>query len=128
MLARDIKIRQLIEQREYIERKLEGAMERRNGDCSYIYTGHLYPENVEYFRREGFSINLVESDALKATTMGVPVFLFTIAIDVRLNDEEVRKSRTFARKAEKSPEEHTEIPKWARDILLKDQALEDDGR
>ena len=131
MLARGIKKRQLFQQRKFIQKGLEcAATRKRDGDCSYVYIGHLYPENVEYFRNEGFNISLIESETLKGKTLGIPVFLFTIANDVRLTPEEMTESERMAKTPadEFDDAEGKHIPKWGMDLIRDIAALNDDGR
>ncbi|MBR6033837.1 MAG: hypothetical protein IKP28_03765 [Clostridia bacterium] len=131
MLARDIKKRQLFQQRRFIQKGLDRTVTRKgDGDCSYLYIGHLYPENVEYFRKEGFSICLIESETLKGKTLGIPVFLFTVASDVRLTPEEMTESERMAKTPadEFDEDEGKCIPKWGLDLIRDIAALNDDGR
>lgn len=62
MLAKEMKIRNLKKQREYIRKGLEDvATLQDDGDCSYVYVGHIFPEVVSYFESEGYRITQVES-------------------------------------------------------------------
>lgn len=91
-LAKDVKIQNLLVQRDYIASQLKSTKEnpRENGDTSYIYIGHVFPENCDYFRREGYNVVTIKSDLLTALVHGRPVFLFTIGNDVTLTGEDLK--------------------------------------
>lgn len=95
MLAKEMKIRNLKKQREYIRKGLENvATLQDDGDCSYVYVGHIFPEVVSYFESEGYRITQVESDMLLTMTRGLPINLFTIG-DIKLSEEEVKQAEEY---------------------------------
>ena len=76
MLAKELKIKTLKKQREFIEEQLSLADTRKDGDTSYTFVGHIYPEVIKYFEEEGFVVTRVpHSDMLTAATKGTPVDL-----------------------------------------------------
>ena len=93
MLAKEIKIRTIKQQREIIKEAINNiASYKGDGDSAYIYVGHVYPENIEYFKSEGFEVTKLESDLLIAFAKGMPVYLFTIRDDVVLTEEEMQQA------------------------------------
>ena len=95
MLAKENKIKTLKIQREFIKRQLaQIPIQSRDGDPSYTYVGHIYPEVIKYFENEGFVVTLVESDILTALTKGKPVYLFTVG-DIELSEEELKQVEKY---------------------------------
>lgn len=94
MLAKDIKVGTLFQQRDFIEAQLKGALKpERDGDPSYSYIGYIYPENLDYFENEGYTVqNVCGSDVLTAITKGRPMYLFTPKTDLTLSEEELQES------------------------------------
>lgn len=70
MLAKESKIANILKQREYIKKMLLAP--RKDGNPSYVYVGQVFPENIEYFEREGFTITKAHSDQLSVKTLGNP--------------------------------------------------------
>ena len=95
MLAKETKIHNLIHQRNFIEVQL--GLFNKDGDPAYRYAGYLYPENREYFEKEGYDVTIIASaDALKITK-GLPLNIFTPSDEIILTPEEVTTSETIAR-------------------------------
>lgn len=88
LLGTQVKIVNLIAQREYIEGNLKGlaSTPQENGNPTYIYEGYVFPENVLYFRGQGFKVIEHNNDE----------FLFVPADDSKLSDEELILSTEFA--------------------------------
>ena len=90
MLAKKLKIQNLKRQREFIEEQLEYMLSNPNedGNATYRYVGHLLPEVISHFEKEGFTITSIRSDSVISRTEGKTLYLFTISDDVALNDDE----------------------------------------
>ena len=98
-LQREIKISNLITQREFIKEQLEKVKNMNDGDPTYSYTGYIYPENIRYFEEiEGCVITKVESDMAKAFSKGKIVYCFMPKDDIVLTDEELQSAEEVARK------------------------------
>ena len=89
LLGTQVKIVNLIVQREYIENFLKGfaSSPQEKGNPAYIYEGYVFPENVLYFRGQGFKVIEHNNDE----------FLFVPADDSKLSDEELTLSTEFAK-------------------------------
>ena len=94
MLAKEIKIKTIKKQREFIKNQLASAINREDGDCAYTYVGHIYPEVIQYFQSEGFVVTLVKSDLMLAMTKGVPIYLFTVN-SIALSEEELKQAEEY---------------------------------
>ncbi len=92
MLAKEIKIKTLRRQREFIEKQLNAS--KGDGDTAYRFVGHVYPEVIEYFEKEGFIVTKVESDVLNMMSRGLPVYLFIVG-DIKLSDEEMKEAESY---------------------------------
>ena len=92
MLAKEVKIKNIKRQREFIKDQLEHLLNHQNedGDTAYLYVGHVLPEVIDYINAEGYKVERITSDMLTAATKGLPVYLFTISDEVVLNDEELK--------------------------------------
>ena len=96
MLAKELKIKTLKKQREFIEKQLTNRVKfEEDGNASYSYIGCIYPEVKEYFEKEGFEVTLVNSDMALAMSRGVPVYVFTIKDDIKLSDEEMQEAEAY---------------------------------
>lgn len=102
MLAKDIKIKNIMTQRAFIMAQLSVMLEspREDGNSAYTYVGHIYPENRYFFRMEGFNVAKVESDMLMAATKGIPVYLFTPNDRIELTEEEFQEAEKYQRETE----------------------------
>ena len=64
MLAKELKIKNLFKQREWIRNKFTHISENSNdGNLSIIYVGHLFPENVLWLQSEGFGVTPIQNDS-----------------------------------------------------------------
>jgi len=74
MKAKELKIKNLIRQREFINSELLALMKypRPNGDVSVVYDGDLFEENETYFREEGFEVR-------RCCIYGKPLTILTVA-------------------------------------------------
>ena len=96
MLAKEIKIKMLKMQREFIENRLKKIpAERKDGDSSYVYVGDIYPEVINYFESEGFVVTLVKSELVQAFTKGKPLYIFTIDKNIALTQEELKQAEEY---------------------------------
>ena len=124
-LAKDVKIQNLLVQRDYIASQLKSTKEnpRENGDTSYIYIGHVFPENCDHFRREGYDVRQLKSELLTALAHGRPVFLFTIGNDVTLTEEDLR----LAQEAKDNKKEGNDRPSLPGESNIpRDSSFSDD--
>lgn len=95
MLAKEIKIKTLKKQREFIEEQLKNIPEGRDdGDSAYSYVGYVYPEVIKHFEKEGFTVTNVNSDMMLVATRGLPVYLFTVG-DTELSKEELKQAEEY---------------------------------
>lgn len=117
MLARETKIHKLIQQRNFIEVQL--GLLNKDGDPSYRYVGYLYPENREYFAKEGYVITTISTVEAFKITEGLPLNIFTPSDDIVLTTEELTTSERIA----------TEIANISGDIdfILNQLFDEEDG-
>lgn len=100
MLARKLKVMTLEKQKRYLIDKLtEGAKKSKDGNAMFVYSGTLYPEVINYFKKEGFKITLVKSELLCAMHHGMPTYLFEVCEDIELTAEEKIESEEYAEKA-----------------------------
>lgn len=97
MLAREMRIKNIKRQREFIKKQLSTV--REDGVTSFPFVGYIFPEVTDYFREEGYLITPVKSDILCAITRGQPVHLFTI------NDDD-RHYRSLSEEEKKQVEEY----------------------
>ena len=97
MLAKEIKIKNLKQQREFIESELKclSLFPRNNGNPSYVYIGNLFPEVSEYFEQQGFVVSQVmtlDGNSEVLTDTGCPAYLFTISDELMLSEEELKEA------------------------------------
>lgn len=115
MLAKELKIKTLKKQREFIKNQLSHADVRKDGDTAYPYVGHIYPEVIEYFESEGFIVTKVESDLLTALTKGMPIYIFVVG-DVKLTKEEIQEAEAYELKSD-NDDSDDEIPDFIATLL-----------
>lgn len=97
MLAKEIKIRNLKKQRNFIEKDLLKVMSlREDGDVVYYYRGHLFQEVKEYFENEGFNVERIDPPGKLASILGggMPVYCFTLK-DIELTEEELEQANAY---------------------------------
>ena len=93
MLAKQQKIKHIKIQKKFIKERLKYVA--KDGNPAYRYVAQVLPEVIDYFRNEGYNVERITSDTLKAKTIGLPVYLFTISDDVVLTDEELKQADKF---------------------------------
>lgn len=111
MLAKELKIKNLKKQREFIKRQISTfAGIRNDGDSSYIYVGYVYPEVIKYFQSEGFIVTKIESEKLTAVNKGMPTYLFVPGA-VELTEDELRVAEAIGieENGDDSPEDFNEF-------------------
>lgn len=89
MLAKKIKIHNLIWQRNFITKQLEAP--RKDGDPLYRYKGYIYPENIKYFTDEGYEVNTISNQE-----EGYKLYAFVPSDDINLTPEEELTSKNIA--------------------------------
>ncbi len=99
MLAREMKIKTIKQQREFIKAALSAY--RKDGNPSYSYVGQVYPEVVHYFEKEGYFVTKLNFEGLLVRTAGQPVYRFTIS-DFHLTDDEFKEAEDY--KPENTPD------------------------
>lgn len=94
MLAKDIKIKTLKKQREFIKEQLSHVDFQKDGNPAYCYIGYIYPEVINYFEEEeGLLVSQVHSDLLSVLTKGMPVYRFIP--NIKLSDEEMKQAEAY---------------------------------
>lgn len=88
MLAKDLKIKHIKLQREFLISVFNNMLNypNGNGNTAYVYEGYIFPEVIAYFQKEGFRINEITSDA--KSTACYPSYLFTISDDISLSEND----------------------------------------
>lgn len=94
MLAKELKIKTMKKQREFIQQQLSNVDTRDDGDTAYRYVGHIYPEVIKHFESEGFVVTQVNSELLSAMFKGLPVYVFTVG-DIKLSEEELKQAEAY---------------------------------
>lgn len=94
MLAKEIKIHNLIHQRNFIKAQLEGV--KKDGDPAYRYFGYVYSENRKYFESEGYEITTITSVEALKITKGLPLNIFTPFDGIELTPDEETTSQRIA--------------------------------
>lgn len=94
MLGKQIRIKNIKRQREFIRRQLNHLLHtgRKDGDTQYRYLGEVLPEVKEYFKKEGFDVIVYDSDVIMAETKGMPINLFVPSRTLNLTEEELREA------------------------------------
>lgn len=89
MLAKELKIKTLKKQREFIKRELSDMADNSaDGNVYYLYIGNLYSDVIEYFEKEGFDVKRIEyPERCFEVTKGLPAHLFTIK-NTHMNEKE----------------------------------------
>ena len=96
MLAKEIKIRNIVKQREFIRKKLEG-MNRIDGNTLYTHIGHIFPEVLKYFKEEGFDVEITIPDGPNVVVSGSKLYLFSINDNISLSEEELEMAEKIAK-------------------------------
>lgn len=109
MLAKEIKIKSIKRQREFIKKKLdEITTSREDGNTTYIYIGDVFPEVIKYFENEGFVVTPINNDMMLALHSGLPTYRFTIG-DIELSEEELKQAEEYELKDEDGKNENMEL-------------------
>lgn len=117
MLAKELKIKTMKLQREFIEGQLSHVECREDGDTSYRYVGVIYPEVIHYFEEEGFTVTKVQNDLLTAMTKGNPVYVFSVKEDLKLTDKELKEAETYEAKKEDEDAFDDDMPDFLKALL-----------
>lgn len=95
MLAKEVKIKTLKKQREFIKKRLTDA-DNTGGEVGCVYEGYVYPEVIDYFRNEGYEVVKVEQDKETVLTIfQVPFYYFHISDDIKLTEEEMKQAEEY---------------------------------
>lgn len=94
MLARELKIKNLKTQREFIQKQIISRARMEDGCVFCNYVGYIYPEVIEYFEKEGFVITKIESELLTAINGGLPTNIITVG-DFKLTEEELQEAEDY---------------------------------
>ena len=118
MLAKELKIKTLKQQREFIKEQLKQIPAgRKDGDTSYRYVGYIHPEVIEYFENEGFVVTRIKSDLLTAMAKGLPVYLFTVG-NIKLTEEELKQAEAYqAEDKDNEVKAEDDVPDFIRVLL-----------
>lgn len=93
MLGKEIYIKTVERQKNFIENQLRKAVMREDGSTTYTYVGEIFKEVKEYFTKEGFRVTQINSPMI---TRGEPVYLFTINEEsFTLTDEEKEEAKEY---------------------------------
>ena len=92
ILAKELKIQNLKRQREFIKSTVELMIKEpdKDGDTTFVYVGHVFPEVIAYFQGEGFCVKKVSDGTIE--TRYIPVYLFTISDKTILDDDDGKKA------------------------------------
>ena len=89
MLAKELKIKTLIRQRQVILEESKNI--KVNGNPCVTYIGDIYPENKEYFINLGYTINTYDSiDVI--LSVGAPINILQPDYDISLTEAEIGQS------------------------------------
>ena len=89
MLAKEIKIAKLKEQREFIMSELQKDLtSKANTPIGYLYAGHLFPEVISYLQSEGFEVKELSAEISFSASKGFPLHIITPRNDLVLSKEE----------------------------------------
>ena len=94
MLAKELKVRELIRQRNFIKGELKTP--RPDGDPSYRYIGYVFPENKKHFEENGYNVTTFFGVEVLPVTEGKPLNVFTPKDDIILTAEEEAESKQLS--------------------------------
>ena len=98
MLAKELKIQSLKRQREFIESVFEKMLRNppENGDITFMYYGKIFPENISYFKENGFDVSCFTADSATNNRCQIPnsypMYCFSISDDIVLTNEEMERA------------------------------------
>ena len=89
-----LKVTRYMTQRAYLEGMLNHHIENpsNDGDFSESYIGHLFPENVLWLNENGIKVHTERITDASHKFFCYELNLFTIADDIILSEEDVKKS------------------------------------
>ena len=91
MLAKELKIKNLMQQRAFITERIQKRFDSLDGDTVFIYVGQLFGENILYFKNEGFKIISIEPGVVSEAKY-LPIHIFLIdESSINYSDEELDK-------------------------------------
>lgn len=106
MLAKEIKIRTIKQQREFIENVIDKTVAKQSdGGCTFRYIGYVYPEVIKHFEEEGFKVEINTSDGVLIQTHGLPLCIFTVRDDITLSDEEQKQAEEYQQPIDNTDDE-----------------------
>lgn len=91
MLAKEIKIKLLKRQRDFIEELIKGLIYQDVDNQSFIFFGRIYSENIKYF--EGQGCELREENAV-INGLSITTYLISL-LDVKLSKEELEEAEAY---------------------------------
>lgn len=101
MLGKEIYIKSVERQKQFIENQLKKLPKESDGSTSYTYVGEIYHEVQEYFMDQGFIVKKIQNDLLTMMTRGEPVYLFTVSEDsFSLTVEEKEEAKKYVERDE----------------------------
>lgn len=120
MLAKELKIKNIKKQREWLKKHLlETIANQEDGDCTIIYIGQIFPEVIKYFEDEGFIVTPINTERILAQHKGMPTYRFTIG-DIVLSKEELNQDEEYELSEEDKKSENMELFGKAFGALLKE--------
>lgn len=105
MLAKEIKIKTLRRQQNFIEGQIKKAVSSKDADHSYAYVGHVYPEVIEHFKKEGFNVQIITSEWALALSKGRALNVFTVRDDITLSAEEQKQAEEYQQSIDNTDDE-----------------------
>jgi len=94
MLAKELKIKALLSQRDYIKQRLENSLYEEECSICFVYVGEVFSENIKYFENEGFAVTKLSSGNFELLYGGIPAYLFSVD-DIQLSTEELLQADLF---------------------------------
>lgn len=88
MLAKEVKVNNLMRQRNFIKKALLARANAPDCDPSWSYIGQIFPENIDYFKEQGYKIDRFCSSQDLGLTLGKYIYVFNVSNDVKLSREE----------------------------------------
>ena len=92
MLAKDIKIKRLKRQRDFIEMHLQNMVYRDIDEGIFTCLGMVYKENIVYFQKQGFIVQQMRLRSEEGITYEAYAF---IPEDVELTPEELQQAENY---------------------------------
>ena len=105
MLAKEIKIKTLRRQQNFIEEQIKKAVFSKDAEPSYAYMGYVYPEVIKHFKEEGFDVQIITSKEALALTKGRALNVFTVRDDITLSAEEQKQAEEYQQSIDNTDDE-----------------------